>query len=263
MISDIANSLWEAQAKRTPIPAPTENWPGMTIADAYAVQHMNLERRLSGKGVNGTPPRHVGWKIGITSRAVQEWLGVSEPDFGGLLCDMDAPNGGQVSVARFLQPRVEGEVAFVLGKSLVGPGITAAQAIAAIDFALPSIEIIDSRVIDWKFRIQDTIADNASSAMFVLGSRPTPLRRLDLRLAGASLRRNGRVVSTGAGAACLGNPVNAVVWLANKLGELGEQLYAGQVVLSGALGPVSHVAAGEHIAVAVNGLGDVTVNFVE
>ncbi len=263
MIDDIANSLWDAQATRTPIAAPTESWPEMTIVDAYAIQHMNLERRLAGRGEYGTAPRRVGWKVGITSRAVQEWLGVTEPDFGGLLCDMDVPNGGRVSISRFLQPRVEGEIAFVLGKSLVGPGITSAQAIAAIDFALPSIEIIDSRVIDWKFKIQDTIADNASSAMFVLGSRPTPLRRFDLRLAGATLRRNGRVVSTGAGAACLGNPINAVVWLANKLGELGEQLYAGQVVLSGALGPVSPVAAGDNIAVAVSGLGDVAVNFVE
>lgn len=263
MITDIAASLRDAQRDRRPIAAPTERWPQMTIADAYAVQRVNLDRRLASRGMNGSPPRHVGWKIGITSRVVQEWLGVSEPDFGGLLCDMDVPNGGDISISRFLQPRVEGEVAFVLGKSLVGPGVTSAQVIAAIDFVLPTIEIIDSRVIDWKFRIQDTIADNASSAMFVLGSRPTPLRKLDLRLAGATLRRNGRVASTGAGAACLGNPVNAVVWLANKLGELGEQLYAGQLVLSGALGPVSPVAAGDRIAVAINGLGDATVNFTE
>lgn len=258
---EIAGRLREAQEARRPIPAPTDEWPDLTLADAYAIQRINLDRRMASVGERGTQPRHVGWKIGITSRVVQEWLGVAEPDFGGLLCDMDVPNNGGVSIRRFLQARVEGEIAFVLKKSLVGPGITAAQAIATIDFVLPSIEIIDSRVIDWKFRIQDTIADNASSAMFVLGSRPTSLHDVDLRLVGATLRRNGRVVSTGAGAACLGNPVNALVWLANKLGEFGEQLHAGQVVLSGALGPVSPVASGDVISVAVGTMGEVTVTF--
>jgi 2-oxopent-4-enoate hydratase len=258
---DIAASLWQAQQKKTAIAAPTDEHPDLTLNDAYAIQRINLDRRMSERRPGATPPRRVGWKVGITSVAIQSWLGVSEPDFGGLLCDMDVPDGGDVDVDSFLQPRVEAEIAFVLKKSLVGPGITAAQALAAIDFAIPAIEIIDSRVIDWKFKIQDTIADNASSAMFVVGNRPMRLHEVDLRLVGATLRRNGRVVSTGAGAACLGHPVNAVVWLANKLGDLGEQLNAGQVILSGALGPVSPVVSGDVISASVGPTGHVTVAF--
>jgi len=261
-VADIADQLWTAQESGRAIPAPTTSYPEMTLAEAYTIQRRNLDRRMAAHREGVPQPRRVGWKVGITSRAVQEWLGVSEPDFGGLLCDMDVPNGGRVQVSRFIQPRVEGEIAFVLKKSLVGPGITAAQALAAIDFVVPAIEIIDSRVVDWNFRIQDTIADNASSAMFVLGSQPTPLHAVDLWLVGATLRKNGRVVSTGAGAACLGNPINAVVWLANKLGELGEQLLAGQVVLSGALGPVTPVIAGDTVSVTVGRMPCVRVAFV-
>jgi 2-oxopent-4-enoate/cis-2-oxohex-4-enoate hydratase len=258
---DLATTLWNAQFSGTPCSAPTEAHPDLSIADAYEIQSINLERRINERGLFGRKARLVGRKIGITSRAVQEWLNVTEPDFGGLLDDMAVPDGGKADITKLLQPRVEGEIAFVLKKCLIGPGITAAQVISAIDCLVPSIEIIDSRVIDWKFRIQDTIADNASSAMFVLGAQPMLPTDVNLRTIGMTLRKNGTVASTGAGAACLGDPINAVVWLANKLGELGTQLSAGQVILSGALGPVQPVVAGDVIGVTIGRTAEVVVEF--
>lgn len=258
---DLATALWNAQFNGVPCSAPTDAYPDLTISDAYEVQSINLERRINERGLFGRKARLVGRKVGITSRAVQEWLNVTEPDFGGLLDDMAVPDGGKADITKLLQPRVEGEIAFVLKKCLTGPGITAAQVLAAVDYILPSIEIIDSRIIDWKFRIQDTIADNASSGMFVLGAQPMLPTDVNLRTIGMTLRKNGEVVSTGAGAACLGDPVNAIVWLANKLGELGTQLSAGQVILSGALGPVQPVVSGDVIGVTIGRTAEVTVEF--
>ncbi|HVK38580.1 MAG TPA: fumarylacetoacetate hydrolase family protein [Candidatus Kapabacteria bacterium] len=258
---ELAERLWSAQIDGTPCEAPTSTHPEMTLQDAYEIQTINLSRRMTHQGMFGERSRHVGRKVGITSRAVQTWLGVTEPDYGGLLCDMAVPDGGRADITKLLQPRVEGEIAFVLKKPLFGPGVTAAQVVAAVDFVVPAIEIIDSRVRDWKFRIEDTVADNASSGMFVLGSRPMPLASLDLRTIGMTLRKNGEVVSTGAGAACLGNPVNAVVWLVNKLGEHGTSLAPGEVILSGALGPVSPVVAGDRISVVVGRAPEISVVF--
>lgn len=257
----LAARLWDAQFTGVPCEALTEAGPELTVADAYEVQRINLDRRMNERGLYGRKARLVGHKIGITSAAVQAWLGVGEPDFGGLLDDMAVPDGGTADITKLLQPRVEGEIAFVLKKCLVGPGITAAQVIAATDFIVPAIEIIDSRILDWKFKIQDTIADNASSGMFVLGSQPLLPSEVNLRLVGMTLRKNGSVMSTGAGAACLGNPVNAVVWLANTLCDLGTQLNTGQVILSGALGPVSPVVAGDYVSVEIGRMAGATVRF--
>lgn len=255
MLATLAEQLRNAQRSGTPCDALTSIHPALSVEDAYEIQRINLgKRRESGA-------RIVGRKIGLTSLAVQEWLGVSEPDFGGLLDTMSVPNGGKADITQLLQPRVEGELAFVLKKDLRGPGITPAQVIAATDFVLPAIEIIDSRIKDWKFKIQDTIADNASSGMFVVGSQPVALQGINSRTIGLTLRKNGAVVSTGAGAACLGDPVNAVVWLANKLGSLGVEMKAGEVILSGALGPVVPVAAGDHIDVQIGRTSEVNVRF--
>jgi 2-oxopent-4-enoate hydratase len=222
-----------------------------------------LERivRRAEEGLFARPAQLVGHKIGLTSKAVQSWLKVGEPDFGVLLDDMIVADGDSAHTAKLLQPRAEAEIAFVLGRDLAGPGITAAQVIAATDFLLPAIEIIDSRIADWRITYEDTIADNASSGMFVLGSRPVSIRDVDLRLCGMALRKNGMVVSTGAGAACLGHPINAVVWLANKLAEFGQKLSAGDILLSGALGPVTPVEVGDQLVAEINGLGSVTVGF--
>ncbi len=257
----LAGRLWNAQVDRTPVDPLTSEHPELSIADAYEIQSINLQRRMTHRDAEGSTPRLIGHKIGVTSPAVMSWLNVSEPDFGGLLCDMDVPDGGIASLSRLLQPRVEGELAFVLKKSLYGPGVTAAQVIAAIDFVIPAIEIIDSRIRDWKFRIEDTIADNASSGMFVLGSRPMRLHDLNLRTVGMTLRKRGDVVSTGVGAACLGNPLNAVVWLVNRLGTLGMTVAPGELILSGALGPVSSVVAGDVVSVEIGRMGEVSVEF--
>lgn len=261
-IRALADMLRDAAHTRVPCDPLTAVEPGLTPEDAYRIQEVNLERRLDAAR-SGRGPRValVGRKIGLTSRAVQRQLGIDQPDFGALTDDMCLPDGGEGDLSRLLQPRVEGEIAFVLRKDLAGPGVTAAQVIAATDFVLPAIEIADSRIRDWKIRAADTIADNASAGFFVLGGRPRSLRDLDLRLLGMCLRINGEVATTGAGAACLGNPLTAVAWLADKLGSLGSGLRAGDIVLSGALCPFQPVLPGDHVEVQISRLGSVSVNF--
>lgn len=259
----LAAVLRRAYADRAPCGPLTDEEPGLTVEDAYAIQRINVVERMRA-GLHGRPTRLVGHKIGITSKAVQDWLKVKEPDFGCLLDDMVVDDGGEADTSLLLQPRVEGEIAFVLGRALKGPGVTAADVIRATEFVLPCVEVVDSRVRDWKIQYVDTVADNASSGLFLLGTRPTSLTGLDLPLLGMALRKNGQVVSTGAGVACLGNPVNAVAWLANKLAELspdGPGLKEGSVVLSGALGPVSPVEKGDVIEVEIARLGQASMRF--
>lgn len=232
----------------------------LSVADAYAVQRINVNRRLE-QGLFGVPVTQIGWKIGLTSEAVQRWLSVDQPDFGTLMSDMVVLDGATVPPGILLQPRAEAELAFVLKQDLAGPGVTVAKVIQATDFILPAIEIIDSRIQDWKITYCDTVADNASCGMFVLGNTPVSLSGLDLRLLGMVLRKNGTIVSTGAGAACLGNPLHAMVWLANTLGELDETLRAGDVILSGALGAVTPVQAGDHVEAQIHGVGSCSVLF--
>ncbi len=253
--AELRERLWSAEQSGTPCVALSETDPSITIEDAYAIQGENLARKITGGA------RLVGHKIGLTSLAVQEWLGVAEPDFGGLLDTMAVPNGAMAPTAQLLQPRVEGELAFVLKRDLVGPGLVQHEVMAAIDYVLPAIEIIDSRIRDWKLAIQDTVADNASAGLFVVGSRPTSLAAIDTRTIGLALRKNGRIVSTGAGAACMGDPIAALLWLANKLGGLGTKLEAGQIILSGALGPVSDVVAGDRVEARIGRMGRVSVGF--
>lgn len=253
-IEAIAERLWKAQESGVPCRAPSEDYPELNVDDAYKVQETLIGRRGA---------RQVGRKIGLTSPAIQQWLKVSEPDFGILLDEMMVQDGMVASMKSLLQPRVEAEVAFVLKEDLRGPGITAADVIQATDFVLPALEIIDSRIADWNITFEDTIADNASSGLFVLGNRPRKLEEIELRLAGMSLKKNGRVVSTGAGAACLGDPVNALVWLANKLAAFDAYLGAGEVILSGALGPVTNVVHGDFVSAEISGLGSVRVRFGE
>ena len=260
VLKELADRLWDAQFTHTPTEPLTRDTT-LTVADAYAIQTLNVDRRINERGLVGGQARHIGHKIGLTSHAVQDWLGVNEPDFGVLLDDMVIPDGELAPTSELLQPRAEGEIAFVLNRDLTGPGVTTADVISATEYILPAIEIVDSRVARWEVKYEDTVADNASSGMFVLGTTPTPLSAIDLPMAGMTLRKNGRVKSTGAGAACLGNPVNAVVWLANKLGEFGKTLRAGEVILSGALGPVVPVAEGDHVEVRIAHLGAATARF--
>ncbi|HEX5598905.1 MAG TPA: fumarylacetoacetate hydrolase family protein [Micromonosporaceae bacterium] len=229
--------------------------PEGDVESAYAVQQAQVRRWVA----DGRRP--VGAKIGLTSRVVQESLGVHQPDFGVLLADMAVPDGAEIDLGRLLQPRVEAEVAFVLGHDLPFEEVTVADVIHATDHLLPALEIVDSRVTDWDISIVDTVADNASAGLFVLGNTPRRLVDVDLRLCGMVLEQAGEPVSVGAGAACLGNPLHAVAWLAVTLARAGNPLRAGDVVLSGALGPMVPVTPGGAYEARISGLGSVRTCF--
>ena len=225
------------------------------VESAYAVQRFNVERALA------AGRRLVGRKIGLTSPAVQRQLGVGQPDFGALFADMAVTNGGIVAAGRLLQPKVEAEVALVLGRDLPHGDCTVADLLRATEFALPALEIVDSRIAGWDISIVDTIADNASSGLFVLGDTPVPLDRLDLRSVRMTLSRNGEVVSEGSGTDCLGGPLNAALWLASTLARRGDPLRAGDLVLTGALGPMVAAAPSYVFHANISGLGSVQVGF--
>lgn len=252
---EAADRLLGAYASREPIAPLTATYDGMTLDDAYAVQLLQMEAFAEqGRTVKGH-------KVGLTSVAMQKLLGVNEPDYGHLLDDFFYLEHMPIPSERFVQPRIEPEIAFVLKKSLTGPRVTVHEALAAIDFVLPALEIVDSRIRDWKIGLFDTIADNASSGAVVLGSTPTSITDIDLRLGGAVLHRRGVVVGTGAGGAVLGSPINSLVWLANVLGARGITLDAGHVILPGALCAMVPIAAGDSFTATFAGLGSVTARF--
>jgi 2-oxopent-4-enoate/cis-2-oxohex-4-enoate hydratase len=205
--------------------------------------------------------RVIGKKVGVTSRAVMNMLGVYRPDFGYMLDGMAYNEGQSIDMATLIQPRAEGEIAFMLKRDLLGPGITNADVLAATECVMPCFEIVDSRIRDWKIRIQDTVADNASCGVFVLGDQAVDPRKIDLSLCGKVLEKNGEIIATGAGAAALGSPVNAVTWLANTMGALGIPLKAGEVILSGALAAMFPATAGDSFRVSIGGLGNCSVRF--
>jgi len=252
---EAAGLLLEAYATGKPIAPLTSTYQGMTLDDAYAIQGRQIDEFVaSGRTIKGH-------KVGLTSVAMQRLLGVDEPDYGLLLDDFFHLEHAPITTDRFIQPRIEPEVAFVLKRPLRGPGITVHEAIAAIDFVLPALEIVDSRIEDWKIGLFDTIADNASSGGVVLGSTPTALDAVDLRLTGVVMTRNGLVVGTGAGGAVLGSPLTSLVWLANTVGARGVTLEAGQVILPGAVCAMVPVAAGDTFTARFSGLGTVTARF--
>jgi 2-keto-4-pentenoate hydratase len=194
---------------------------------------------------------------------VQKQLGVDQPDYGMLFDDMAVPDGWEVAAGRLIQPKVEAEVAFVLGRDLSEERITVADVLRAVDFALPAIEIVDSRIADWKIGIFDTVADNASSGLYVLGGMPKKLDGLDLRLCGMVMESAGEPVSVGAGAACLGHPLSAVLWLAKTTAKAGRPLLAGDTILSGALGPMVAAKGGDVFEARIEGLGSVRAAFAK
>ena len=255
-IEALGDSLYDALVARTPIAPLSAAHPDMTIEDAYHVQQRMIARRLE-KG-----DRVIGKKIGVTSKAVMNMLGVHQPDFGYLLDSMVFNEGESVDMDTLIQPKAEGEIAFLLKKDLQGPGVTAADVLAATEGVMACFEIVDSRIQDWKIKIQDTVADNASCGVFVLGDQLVDIADLDLALAGMVLEKNGEIVATGAGAAALGYPANAVAWLANTLGAHGIALEAGEVVLSGSLGIMVPVQAGDNLRVTIGGIGGCSVRFV-
>ena len=252
---DLADELWEADRSAKPVAPLTERYPDLVLDDAYAIQTINIDRRVA------AGQRIIGRKVGLTSRPMQELLGVDEPDFGVLTDEMMVEDGDLIDLRRLNQPRVEAELAFVMERDLAGPGVTTGVALAAIAGALPAVEIVDSRVADWKIKLVDTVADNASSGLLVVGGRMRPVADLDLRLLGVAVTRHGELIDTGAGAAALGNPARCVAWLANKLGEFGAGLRAGDIVLPGAVHKMVPVQPGDVFRADFAHLGAVTVRF--
>lgn len=252
----LGDELYAALRDRQTVEPLSARHPEITIADAYAIQQRLLARRLA------AGERVVGKKIGVTSQAVMDMLGVFQPDFGWLTDGMVFNEGQAVPAATLIQPKAEGEIAFVLRRALKGPGVTAADVLAATEGVMACFEIVDSRIRDWKIRIQDTVADNASCGVFVLGDRLVDPREVDLATCGMVLEKNGEIVATGAGAAALGHPANAVAWLANTLGALGIGLEAGEVVLSGSLAAMVPVQAGDDLRVTIGGIGGCSVRFI-
>lgn len=255
-IRDCGDELYAAMRSRTAIRPFTERSGGISLDDAYRISLHQLQRRID------DGERLVGKKIGATSVAVQRRFGVDQPDFGFLTDAMQIFAGDPVDIeATLIQPMVEGELAFVLKRDLTGPGITVAEVIRATDCIVPCIEIVDSRIADWRIKYEDTVADNASSGLLVMGDQLADPRKLDLVTLGMVLEKNGEVVSTGAGAAALGSPARCIAWLANTLGRYGHSLKAGEVLLSGSLVPVEPVQRGDFICVHIGGVGRVSTFF--
>ena len=251
----LAEMLLKAEETRQPMAPLSESDPGITVEDAYRIQLRVMEMKKS------TGQVVVGKKIGLTSLAMQAMLGVKEPDYGHILNGMVVMEGEKVSTSELIAPRIEGEIAFVLKEELKGPGVTLTDVLRASEGVVPALEIIDSRIKDWKIKLVDTVADNASSARIVLGGVLTPLPGVDLRTIGMVMEKNGEGVATAAGAAVLGHPAQAVAWLANKLSTYGIVLKKGEVILSGSLTAAVPVAAGDFFRADFGVLGDVKIKF--
>jgi 2-oxopent-4-enoate/cis-2-oxohex-4-enoate hydratase len=258
-LESLGDELYEALRGRRTIAPLTERYPMISIKDAYTVSLRILGRRRA------DGERLVGKKIGVTSRAVQEMLGVHQPDFGFLTDVMQLADGASISLADhgLIQPRAEGEIAFVLKKGLQGPGVTVQDVIDATEYVAPCFEIVDSRIRDWKIKIQDTIADNASCGVFVLGAARVVPAGLDLAAVSMNIRKNGSHAASGVGAAVQGHPAAAVAWLANTLGAFDITFLSGDVILSGSLAPLLPAAAGDRFELTLDGIGSASMNFVE
>jgi 2-keto-4-pentenoate hydratase len=256
VVNGLATRLLAAEAACAPIDPIAAELGAKDVASAYAVQAEVTKRGIAGAR------RLVGRKIGLTSKAVQQQLGVDQPDYGALFADMEIATGAEVQSSKLIQPRIEAEIAVVLDRDLPERDLTMGELMRAVAYVVPALEIVDSRIKDWKITILDTVADNGSSARFVLGAAPKRLTDVDLEACGMAMTRNGAVVSVGSGAACLGHPLKAALWLARAMSAAGHSLRAGDVVLTGALGPVSPASAGEFYEARISGFAPVNVRFV-
>lgn len=254
-LKDHAQHLKSAWEKEEGVQPLTVLDPELTLDEAYQVQLQTIQGNLKdGNTITGK-------KIGLTSLAMQEMLGVDEPDYGHLLNSMEVVNDGMISFKDVLQPKVEGELAFFLKEDLTGPNVTAWDVLKATDVIVPSLEIVDSRVKDWELTLIDTVADNASSGLYVLGGSPQKLADIDVKQIGMTLHKNGVLQNTGVGAAALGDPVQCVAWLANKLSEYDITLNAGEVILSGALSAAVEAEPGDEFVAKFAELGEVRISF--
>ncbi len=254
-VNHYGDELYSAFVDMRTVPNLRDRVPGIDLADAYRIQSRMVQRRIdAGETV-------VGKKVGVTSAAVMNMLGVYEPDFGQLLSGMVYKHGDTIKLDSLIQPRAEGEIAFVLKDDLVGPGITAVDVLRATDYVVPCFEIVDSRIDNWDIKIVDTVADNASCGVYVLGNEPCDPFEVDLALVGMTLDVDGEIFATGAGAAVKGSPVNSMVWLANTLSGLGIPFRKGEVILTGSLTVMAWVKEPQTITCEFGGLGRCSVTF--
>jgi 2-keto-4-pentenoate hydratase len=251
-----ALALRRARIDRTPIARISETHGIAGVDAAYAIAAFNVAERVAGGA------RLVGKKVGLTSRAVQQQLGVNEPDFGILFDDMQFLDGDAIPMDRLVQPKAEAEVAFIVTKDLTVTAPTYGEFISAIGYAVPALEIVDSAIKDWNLTLVDTVADNASCGLFVLGNQPLSLGQVSLGELGLQFERNGRIESVGSGAACLAHPLRAAYWLSRTMAERGDGLRTGEVILSGALGPMVAVKTGDYLQARIGSLGSVSCHMV-
>lgn len=253
LLADLAAELMEAARTRVPIAPLTARHPQLTVADAYAIQGRVARARLDAGA------ELVGRKVGLTSAAMQQMMDVGEPDFGRVFADELIDSGGEVSREELIQPRAEPEIAFMLAADLAGPGVTVADALAATAWVSPSLEVIDSRVADWRIALVDTVADNASSGRVVLGAERVPVAEIDLAAATVEVRIDGAPVAEGRGDAVLGHPAEAVAWLANTLAPFGEQLRAGELIMPGSMTAAVPLEPGTTVVADFGPFGTVAV----
>jgi 2-oxopent-4-enoate hydratase len=245
----------QAKVARKPIDPLSERFPTLTEDEAYRIQEINANFSTK-QGA-----KHIGYKIGLTSREAQKQFNISKPDFGHLFSDMSVLEERPVIRDSLIQPKIEGELAFILGRDLKGPGVTIIDVLSAVDAVVVCMEIVDSRVRDWKIRATDTIADNGSSALFVVSGVKYSIRGMSLAGLGMSLSQNGEVIATGAGSAVMGNPLSAVVFVANELGGRGKTLKEGQIILSGSLTAMLKVSKNDFFTCEVGGLSRLSLRF--
>lgn len=254
---DFAQKLRDAQASNSPI-GPLRDVIGIkNISFAYEIQTINTLLRVN------SGARIVGKKIGLTSPAVQKQLGVDQPDYGILFHDMEILNGGTISMTKLMQAKAEAEIAFVLGADIIQENLTITDIINSIDYAVPAIEIVGSRIENWNIGITDTIADNASSSHFVIGHTPKMIDEFDMVNLKMQMTRNGEIVSEGTGRDCMGSPLNSTLWLARKMQEKGSPLRAGELIFTGALGPMYTIKSGDELTAHFDQLGSVSVKFID
>lgn len=255
-IIGLGDELFDALVTCRSIEPLTRRYPELSVDDAYAIQERLIARRLA------EGEKLVGKKIGVTSEAVMNLLGVRQPDFGMLTDAMWSGDGGSIKADTLIQPKAEAEIAFRLKQDLKGPGVTAADVLAATESVMACFEIVDSRIQDWKIAIQDTVADNASCGLFVTGEATVDPHNVDLTGCTMTMEKNGKRVAEGRGDATMGSPLNAVAWLANEMGRRGVALRAGEIVLSGALGAMVPVVAGDYLKMQVCGIGSCEISFI-
>ncbi|WP_076371634.1 2-keto-4-pentenoate hydratase [Peribacillus simplex] len=255
LIEKLAEELLEAERAIKPISPITDRHDTLSVVDSYHVQLEVVKRKLAeGRSI-------IGKKVGLTSKAMQHMLGVNEPDYGHLFDDMKVETDEMVNIDLMVAPKIEAEIGFILGEDLKGPNLTYLDVMMATKYVVPTIEIIDSRIVDWRIKLIDTIADNGSSAKVVVGKRLSTIDQIDLRIASMVLYKNEELIATGAGAAALGHPAHAVAWLANKLSEFNISLKAGELILPGALSAAILVSSGDTITAEFGTLGSVSVHF--